>query len=381
MSKNEKKVKNNNTKNCDYCMKPAKNKCGRCNLVFYCGRKCQEIHWKKGHKHSCFSPEDRKASKQPDPRAAEESEKIDECCICLDLLSEGIQKLDCGHTFHKNCIDELRNKGVKKVCPLCRAKLPDTPEKMFADGCQLYYQITKDINNNSWSGLNKNQKIKINKVEELWTKSADQGLVEAQHYLGCIYDEGYVVAQDYSAAMKWYRMAADQGHASSQHNLGIMYEKGQGVAQDYSVAMKWFRMAADKGHADSQCNLGIIYEKGQGVAQDYSAAMKWHRMAAGQGLAEAQYNLGLLYMNGQGVPLDYAAAVNWCCKAAYQGHAPAQHNLGIMYLKGQGVSRNYSVAIKWIRMAADQGLVEAQHILRLIYSNGHGVAQHNSAVI
>ena len=58
--------------------------------------------------------------------------------------------------------------------------------------------------------------------------------------------------QDYSAAMKWYRMAADQGYANAQYGLGIMYDNGRGAVQDYSAAMKWYRMAADQGHANAQ---------------------------------------------------------------------------------------------------------------------------------
>ena len=62
-------------------------------------------------------------------------------------------------------------------------------------------------------------------------------------------------------------MAADQGHARAKYNLGVMYYNGQGVAQDYSAAMKWFRMAADQGHAQAQYNIGNMYCKGQGVPQ------------------------------------------------------------------------------------------------------------------
>ena len=112
-----KKVKNDNTNSCAFCMAPAKNKCSRCQLVYYCDKECQKKHWKEGHKYSCYSPEERKASKQPDPRSAEEYGKFEECCICLEFLSEGTQTLDCGHTFHKDCIDELRKKVFNKFVP------------------------------------------------------------------------------------------------------------------------------------------------------------------------------------------------------------------------------------------------------------------------
>ena len=252
MSENKKKVKNDNTNNCAFCMAPAKNKCSRCQLVYYCDKECQKKHWKEGHKYSCFSPEERKASKQPDPRAAEESENFEECCICLDSMSEGTLTLDCGHTFHKDCIDELRKKGVQQVCPLCRAELPDTPEKMFADGCQLFFQINKSAEkkaDGSWRKLNKNQKNKMSKVLNLWNKAADQGIAQAQFNLGNMYKNGQGVAQDYSAAMKWYRMAADQGDADAQYYIEDIYKNGYGMAQNILIAKEWYQKASNRGNS------------------------------------------------------------------------------------------------------------------------------------
>ncbi|MDG1372525.1 MAG: SEL1-like repeat protein [Paracoccaceae bacterium] len=42
-------------------------------------------------------------------------------------------------------------------------------------------------------------------------------------------------------------LAADKGHANAQHNLGYSYDVGQGVPQDYSEAVKWYRLAAEQG--------------------------------------------------------------------------------------------------------------------------------------
>ena len=113
--------------------------------------------------------------------------------------------------------------------------------------------------------------------------------------------------------------AADQGHANAQYNLGVMFRHGRGVAQDYSAAMKWWRMAADQEYANAQVNLGNMYNKGQGVAQDYSAAMKWFRMAADQGDAKAQCSIGFMHFFGQGVPQNISEALRWLHKAQVQG--------------------------------------------------------------
>ena len=86
-------------------------------------------------------------------------------------------------------------------------------------------------------------------------------------------------------------MAADQGDANAQFNLGCMYDNGHGVAQDDSAAMKWFRMAADQGHAQAQYNLGLMYYQGQGVPQNTSEALRWFHKAQAQGDERAKQGI------------------------------------------------------------------------------------------
>lgn len=108
--------------------------CSGCQITFYCNRKCQKAHWKSGgHKQVCLKPENRKASEQPEPKDLHV--KGEKCCICLEeMTKEGIIKLDCGHTFHLACIQQLQEKPVQKVCPLCRAdSLPDRPKIVSSD--------------------------------------------------------------------------------------------------------------------------------------------------------------------------------------------------------------------------------------------------------
>lgn len=49
-----------------------------------------------------------------------------ECVICQEelLVSEGIKVLDCGHSFHKECIDKWRS--MKNSCPSCRNNIDET---------------------------------------------------------------------------------------------------------------------------------------------------------------------------------------------------------------------------------------------------------------
>ena len=72
-----------------------------------------------------------------------------------------------------------------------------------------------------------------------------------QFLLGYMYEEGHGVAQDYTQAVRWYRLAAAQGMDAAQYNLGLMYGRGRGVEQDYVRAHMWFNLAAVSGDADS----------------------------------------------------------------------------------------------------------------------------------
>jgi len=61
-----------------------------------------------------------------------------------------------------------------------------------------------------------------------------------------MYATGFGVPQDYTEAIRWYRLAAGQGFADAQYNLGLMYATGQGLPQDYVQAHMWFNLAASR---------------------------------------------------------------------------------------------------------------------------------------
>lgn len=62
----------------------------------------------------------------PKPRPMPMKKKVvvptnQECSICLDIISaDAIQCCQCGHCFHKTCIEKWLKHS--KTCPLCRRK-------------------------------------------------------------------------------------------------------------------------------------------------------------------------------------------------------------------------------------------------------------------
>jgi len=71
-----------------------------------------------------------------------------------------------------------------------------------------------------------------------------QGVTEAQAYLGELYRKGGGVSQDFDEARRWYQLAAAKGDIASQAGLGELYRYGYGVAQSYPHAYMWFSLAA-----------------------------------------------------------------------------------------------------------------------------------------
>jgi len=131
---------------------------------------------------------------------------------------------------------------------------------------------------------------------------------------------------DSAQAAFWYRKAAEQGHMDAQHFLGFMYANGEGVRPDGQQAVFWYRKAAEQGDADAKYNLGVMYRDGQRVLQDYSEAVSWFRGAAEQGQPLAMTNLGQMYAEGWGVPKDLVLAHMWANLAAAKGISAAAEN-------------------------------------------------------
>lgn len=77
--------------------------------------------------------------------------------------------------------------------------------------------------------------IKRNVTEglRLIKQAGEQGLADAQNYLGYLYAKGEDAEQDLAKAVIWYRKAADQGDAMGLYNTGIFYRDGTGVKQDW----------------------------------------------------------------------------------------------------------------------------------------------------
>ncbi len=92
---------------------------------------------------------------------------------------------------------------------------------------------------------------------------------------------------DYPTALREFTPPAKQGVAEAQHILGVLYEKGKAVLQDFARARQWYEKAAAQGIAGAQYRLGALYHHGYGGPQDFVQAYKWYNLAAANGEKKA----------------------------------------------------------------------------------------------
>lgn len=196
---------------------------------------------------------------------------------------------------------------------------------------------------------------------------------------------------DHETAMAELRPLAEEGIAEAQHFLGLMYLLGQGVAEDGYQASTWFLKAAEQGHGYAQLRLARIYDNGLGVPPHDADAVAWYRRAAEQGLPEAQLRMGQLYGgyggSSKGDSRDDAESLTWFHRAAQQGNADAQWYLGNAYKWGSGVEEDVLQSFAWFNLAIafgnenareqtadlrrdmiDQQVAEAQELSRRLFA-------------
>jgi hypothetical protein len=338
------------------------------------------------------------------------------CTICMDYVAAPKAcTLPCSHAFHMKCVSEMREFGVREVCPMCRKRVGDESQpgqELFEEGCRSFVPLKRRVERGEavWDSLSTLQQREMDTASSLWRKAAKLGLPAAQCSLGLVHRDGRGVAQSDGDALAWFEEAATQGHANALFNVALLHRDGRAgaPASDEEAAIR-FLAAAEKGHAEAQFSLGTACLKGLGVPKSERNAMRWYQRAATQGHAKAQFNLGCLYQlfggfgdqggdstfakddetaplpgrEAPGLPQGDgdATAVHWYRKAAEQGHPAAQFNLGCMCEDGVGVLRaSDAEAAHWYRKAADQGHSKAQFNLGCLLERGglrSGSNNHN----
>ena len=128
-----------------------------------------------------------------------------------------------------------------------------------------------------WNGKTAFEKGDYETALKLWKKPADEGVGEAQYFIGALYHGGMGVEKDFKKAMDWYQKAAKQGVASAQMGIGSLYGDGLGVEKDYIKARMWFSISAHNGSERAEMNLKKVAARmtEEEIKKAEAMAMDW----------------------------------------------------------------------------------------------------------
>ena len=123
-------------------------------------------------------------------------------------------------------------------------------------------------------------------------RAADSKLPEAAlAYGNILYFGDHGVEKDLKKAAHYFESAADQGLAEAQNFMGTMREMGMGLPLDETLAKAWFLKAADQGNAKAQANLGRLMNSLSDQQEVRQKALTWLVISANTGEVTAQKSL------------------------------------------------------------------------------------------
>ena len=119
--------------------------------------------------------------------------------------------------------------------------------------CLLFLNPNTSVANfftsdNYWEGKTAYDKGDYKTALKLWEQSANNGISEAESFVGSLYHSGQGTKKDYKKAMVLYLKSAKQGISRSQLAIGTMYADGHGVKKNNIVARMWFTIAQINKH-------------------------------------------------------------------------------------------------------------------------------------
>lgn len=173
---------------------------------------------------------------------------------------------------------------------------------------------------------------------------------------------------EYGRARDAFMRSADEGNIIAEWYLGHMYRLGRGVPVDAATAYSYFSRVADNFTPDEQDpnRLRITVDAQIRVA-DYlrlgipsahlkansaAAARTYLQMATNFGHPRAFYGLGVMSVEGEGMRKNTPQGLKWLTAAARKHSGEAAAYLGDLSAEGDEVQQDDAKALTWYIIAA-----------------------------
>ena len=98
----------------------------------------------------------------------------------------------------------------------------------------------------------------------------------------------------YATALRAFGNLAKEGRCQAENNIGYLYERGLGVPQDYSKALKWYKLSANKSLPEGNIMPGYYTTTGMGLRRT-SQRQGSGSKSSEKGYTEAEYMMGQFF--------------------------------------------------------------------------------------
>lgn len=223
---------------------------------------------------------------------------------------------------------------------ICRSKILSFGRLVFYENkslnkCYLYLDDRADAQSawNLGSFLftleSEDSSIKQNGYN-LITKSAMQGLPEAQVCLARCFKNGWYRELDVDNYIYWLMRASKNKNYEAMCYLAVEYITGENISKDYEKAYDLLSTVEnatlrEKMHCQGKfyAPLGYFYMTGKVVEKDVNKAVEYFKNGVLWKDAFAEYFLAMCYENGDGIERDLQKAKEYYLFAKEHGHNKA----------------------------------------------------------
>jgi len=308
--------------------------------------------------------------------------------IASDSIRHGFDKSSLGETKEKNIARWMEEFRRIKNLPLTSEDIKECPD------LHTWNKITRisDILASAFKLANGSMPSSTRRIQEeqafkIFESGAEKGSAFGLLNMALFYSEGKAgLPRDFYKATELFRKAAlqkpfirfqdniipNQGVTEAECFLGNCYRDGRGVDRSKTKAFEWYLKSAGHHSSNGQAFLGLALLNGDGCKKNETSARSWFQKAAEGGDAGAQYIYGTMLEEGRGGPIDTKKAAEMLQLAADQGASGALERLQNLSMSGAIGASNMQQTKEILKKSAEEGNPESLFLLGQNYRNGTG---------
>ena len=160
-------------------------------------------------------------------------------------------------------------------------------------------------------------------LSDFWYKKAAlRGHAASQYLVG-------MIEKDKKNAIEWFLKSANQGYLKAQYYLGSgLTRRFSPYPRDYDLGVKFLTKAAEQNHLLACLELADFYtDYPRNQYPDYKKAFFYYKKAAKLGSNTCQFEVGSMYIEGSGVVADFVQAYSWLSVAKANGNQMASKRI------------------------------------------------------